>query len=199
MTAYVFQQIAQRGRAEGIDNSVRQRDARTWFRQAAQDVTSVNRNRMMNDKENIVSSLDEKNIGQMFMFFYDPKHKDTLPYYDTFPLIFLIGFKDKGFMGINLHYLPPFLRAKLMDSLYETLNNNRYDESTKLRVSYQILASASKFRYFKPCVKHYLAEHVQSNYLNIEPTNWDSALMLPIEQFKKASAERVWRESRATI
>ncbi len=199
MTAYVFQQIAQRGRAEGIDASVRQRDARTWFRQAAQDVTTVNRNRMMNDKENVTSSLDEKNIGQMFMFFYDPKHKDTLPYYDTFPLIFLIGFKEKGFMGINLHYLPPFLRAKLMDSLYETLNNNRYDDTTKLRVSYQILASASRFKYFKPCVKHYLAEHVQSNYLNIEPTNWDSALMLPTEQFKKASAERVWRESRATV
>ena len=199
MTAYVFQQIAQRGRAEGIDNSVRQRDSRTWFRQAAQDVTTVNRNRMMNDKENITSSLDEKNIGQMFMFFYDPKHKDTLPYYDTFPLIFLIGFKEKGFMGINLHYLPPFLRAKLMDSLYETLNNNRYDDSTKLRVSYQILASASRFKYFKPCVKHYLAEHVQSNYLNIEPTNWDSALMLPTEQFKKASSERVWRESRAMV
>lgn len=199
MTAYVFQQIAQRGRAEGIDASVRQRDARTWFRQAAQDVTSVNRNRMLNDKENISSSLDEKNIGQMFMFFYDPKHKDTLPYYDTFPLIFLIGFKDNGFMGINLHYLPPFLRAKLMDSLYETLNNNRYDDTTKLRVSYQILASASRFKYFKPCVKHYLAEHVQSNYLNIEPTNWDSALMLPTEQFKKASSERVWRESRAMV
>ena len=199
MTAYVFQQIAQRGRAEGIDASVRQRDARTWFRQAAQDVTSVNRSRMMNDKENVTSSLDEKNIGQMFMFFYDPKHKDTLPYYDTFPLIFLIGFREKGFMGINLHYLPPFLRAKLMDSLYETLNNNRYDDTTKLRVSYQILASASRFKYFKPCVKHYLAEHVQSNYLNIEPTNWDSALMLPTEQFKKASAERVWRESRATV
>lgn len=199
MTAYVFQQIAQRGRAEGIDASVRQRDSRTWFRQAAQDVTSVNRNRMMNDKKNISSSLDEKNIGQMFMFFYDPKHKDTLPYYDTFPLIFLIGFKDNGFMGINLHYLPPFLRAKLMDTLYQTINNQRYDDTTKLRVSYKILASASRFKYFKPCVKHYLVEHVQSNYLNIEPTNWDSALMLPTEQFKKASAERVWRESKAMI
>lgn len=197
MTAYVFQQIAQRGKAEGIDSSVRQRDARTWFRQAAQDVTSVNRNRLMNDKQNVVSSLDQNNIGQMFMFFYDPKHKDTLPYYDTFPLIFLIGFKEKGFMGINLHYLPPFLRAKLMDALYETINNKRYDDTTKLRVSYQILASASKFRYFKPCVKHYLLEHVTGNYLNIEPTNWDSALMLPTEQFKKASAELVWRESRA--
>jgi hypothetical protein len=199
MTAYIFQQIASKGAAQGIDASVRQRDARTWFRQAAQDVRSVNRNRMLNDKKNVVSQLEEKNIGQMFMYFYDPKLKETLPYYDTFPLIFLIGFKENGFMGINLHYLPPVLRAKLMDSLYETINNNKYDETTKLKINYQILASASRFRYFKPCVKHYLADHVRSDYLNIEPTNWDSALMLPTEQFKKATSEKVWRESRAMV
>lgn len=199
MTAYVFQQIASKGRAEGIDSSMRQRDARTWFRQAAQDIRSVNRSRMLNDKDNVVSQLEEKNIGQMFTYFYDPKTKETLPYYDTFPLIFLIGFKEKGFMGINLHYLPPVLRAKLMDSLYETINNQKYNETTKLRINYQILAAASRFRYFKPCVKHYLADHVRSDYLNIEPTNWDSALMLPTEQFKKATSEKIWRESRAMV
>ena len=199
MTAYIFQQLASKGRADGIDASVRQRDSRTWFRQAAQDVRSVNRNRLMNDKQNVTSSLDEKNIGQMFMFFYDPKHKETLPYYDTFPLIFLIGFKENGFMGINLHYLPPVLRARLMDALYQTINNQRYNDTTKLRISYEILSGASRFRYFKPCVKHYLWDHVRGNYLNIEPTNWDSALMLPTEQFKKATSERVWRESRAMV
>lgn len=199
MTAYIFQQLANKGRAEGIDSSIRQRDSRTWFRQAADEIKSVNRNRLMNDKENIVRQLEEKNIGQMFMFFYDPKLKETLPYYDTFPLIFLIGFKENGFMGINLHYLPPVLRARLMDALYQTINNQRYNDTTKLRISYEILSGASRFRYFKPCVKHYLWEHVRGNYLNIEPTNWDSALMLPTEQFKKATSERVWRESRAMV
>jgi hypothetical protein len=48
-------------------------------------------------------------------------------------------------------------------------------------------------------VKHYLLEHVRSDYLNIEPTNWDSALMLPTEQFKKATSEKVWRDSRAIV
>lgn len=199
MTAYIFQQIATKGRAEGIDSSVRQRDARTWYRDAAQEVQSVNRNRMMTDKQNLKTQIEENNIGQMFMFFYDPKTKETLPFYDTFPLIFLIGFKENGFMGINLHYLPPVLRARLMDALYQTINNQKYNNTTKLRISYQILASASRFRYFKPCVKHYLWDHVRSSYLNIEPTNWDSALMLPTEQFKKATSEKVWRESRAMI
>lgn len=198
MTAYIFQQLASKGKAEGIDSSDVS-DAREWYRQAAQDVRSVNRNRLMNDKKNIKTELDQKSIGKMFMFFYDPKLKETLPYYDTFPLIFLIGFREEGFMGINLHYLPPVLRARLMDALYQTINNSKYNDTTKLRVSYEILASASKFKYFKPCIKHYLWDHVRGNYLNIEPTNWDSALMLPTEQFKKASKDKVWRESRGMI
>jgi hypothetical protein len=44
-----------------------------------------------------------------------------------------------------------------------------------------------------------LNDHVQSNFLNIEPKNWDAALMLPTEKFRKASADKVWRESREMI
>ena len=198
MTAYIFQQLSQRGKANGIDQSD-VADSREWFRDAAQQVRSVNRRRMMSDKQNIKTVLDNRCIGKMYTFFYDPKYKDVLPYYDMFPLIFLVDFKENGFLGINLHYLPPVLRAKLMDSLYQTINNTKYDDTTKLRISYQILASASKYRWFKPCLKHYLWDHVQGNYLNIEPTNWDSALMLPTEQFRKATRDKVWRESREMI
>ena len=48
-------------------------------------------------------------IGRLNMFFYDPKLKKTLPYYDTFPLVLplrniMIGFWYK------FHYLPIPLR-----------------------------------------------------------------------------------------
>ena len=198
MSSYIFQQLSKRGRAEGIDSS-NIKDAREWFRRAAQDIRTVSRNRMMNDKKNTKQTLDNKSIGKMYTFFYDPKHKETLPYYDAFPLIFLVGFKDNGFLGINLHYLPPVLRAKLMDALYQTINNTKYNETTKLKINYELLSNASKYRYFKPCLKHYLWDHVQSHYLNIEPINWDSALMLPTEQFKKANKDTIWRESREKI
>lgn len=199
MTAYIFQQLAKKGKAEGIDESIRQKDTRTWFREQASKVKSVNKNRMMNDTENVKNILNMDSIGKMYMFFYDPKHKATLPYYDTFPLIFPLNFYDDGFLGINLHYLPPILRAKLMDALYNTVNNKKYDDSTKLKISYDILNSASKYRYFKPCVKRYLWDHVRSKYLNIEVRYWDAALMLPTERFQKKKKDYVFAQSEGML
>lgn len=138
MTAYIFTQIANQGKLASID-MIRQRDSRNWYRNAAEKVTSVNRQRMMTDKENIKDKIMANDIGRMYMFFYDPKHKQKLPYYDTFPLVFPIEFKSDGFLGINMHYLPHMLRAKLMDAIYQTINNNRYDDTTKLNISYSIL------------------------------------------------------------
>ena len=199
MTAYIFQQIAQKGKFEGIDSSIRQRDARTWFRNAAQEVSSVNTRRLMNDKKNLTNRITEESIGSMYMFSYNPKHKETLPHYDVFPLIFPIGIMNDGFLGINLHYLPPVLRAILMNRLYETLNNKKYDSTTKLKLSYELLNGYAKFNYFKPCVKHYLLDYVSGSFLYVEPTNWDIALMLPTERFRKQSKELVWKSVRENL
>lgn len=200
MTSYIFQQIAKRGKAEGIDALTRQRDARTWFRETAAAVKRVDRAKMINDPSNQVDKIDEQSIGKMFAFFYDPKLKKVLPYYDTFPLAIVIGPKgSNGFLAMNMHYLPPVLRAKLMDNLYDTINNRRFDDTTKLNINYRMLASASRYRYFKPCVKHYLFEHVQTKFLQIEPKYWDTALMLPTEKFQKADIDTVWNQSRSSV
>ena len=201
MASYIFQRIAKFGKAEGIDQSVRQKDARTWFRDQARSVKSVNRNKMMQDPDtdNLEDSIDGKSIGSMYSFFYDPKNKKTLPYYDTFPLVFVIGPKPGGFLGINLHYLPPVLRAKLMDQLYAITNNKKFDGTTKLVVSYELLSKAARFRYFEPCVKHYLFDHVKSKFLKIEPKFWDTALMLPTEKFVGADIDTVWNKSRSQV
>lgn len=111
----------------------------------------------------------------------------------------MVGPAVGGFYGINLHYLPPQLRAKLMDSLYEIKNNSRYDESTKLRISYEILNSSSKFKFFKPTFKHYLTSNVRSKFIEINATEWDVALFLPTERFMKAKKTRVWADSRKRI
>lgn len=195
MTSYIFQQLANKGKAEGIDETILQKDTRTWFREAAKQVKTVNKVRMMNDKDNVKGRINRQDIGRMFMFFYDPKHAKTLPYYDIFPLIFAVDFTPTGFYGINLHYLPQMLRAKLMDAIYQTINNKKYDETTKLNITYKLLSTASKYKYFKPCFKQYLWDHVRSQFLNIEPRMWDAALMLPTERFQKAGKARVWRES----
>lgn len=190
-----FQIIAKEGKLLGITPNVTA-DAREWYRNEAMKVSRVNNQIMMSKyPQQMVPKFDGQSIGQMYMFNYDPKWKEELPYYDTFPLIFPIDMKDDGFLGINLHYLPPLLRAKLMDALYETSTDERYDKSTKLKISYGILVSASKFKYFKPCIKRYLWSHCKSGFFNIDTEKWDIALMLPTARFQKATAQEVWAES----
>lgn len=139
-------------------------------------------------------TLGQNMIGKMIQFYYDPKHKKTLPYYDTFPLVFPISIEKDRFLGINLHYLPPFSRAILMGHLYSLLVDED-DDDKRLALSYQVLKSASKYRLFKPCIKEYIFSHCRSKFLFIDPKEWDAALSLPTARFEKANEAKVWKDS----
>ena len=195
--AGVFDEILTSGVRSGQVPS-RTQKAREWYRERAQQYgregPRINEKRFVNSDAGRLKVAPRP--GNMYMYLYDPKTKDTLPYYDRFPLIFPWKVESDRFWGINLHYLPLPLRAKLMDSLYDVTNNNRYDESTKLKFNYQILSSASKFRYFKPCVKQYLFNQMQSKFVYVYPSEWDIALFMPLERFAKASKTQVWTQTR---
>ena len=109
----------------------RSKESMHWFRRKAHSIRRVNRRDLI--KEDPIEIRDRVRPGNMFMFFYDPKHKDTLPYYDKFPLIIMVEKAPGGFYGLNLHYLPPILRAKFLDSLMDVTNNKKYDETTDLK------------------------------------------------------------------
>ena len=172
--------------------------AQMWLREQAQSVSSVNNPKQLLTKQTdrMVTSIT---VGRMYLFMYDPKMKEELPYYDRFPLIFPFRRVKGGFYGINMHYLPHMMRAKLMDSLHTLSNNKNYDDSTKLRLSYQLLHKASKFRYFEPCVKHYLNTQVRTRFLWVPADQWETALFLPLERFVGATKQQVWRDSRRMV
>ncbi len=172
-------------------------ELRDFFRDKALQAVSknVNPRKIINTKKAKNNWQDRPMPGKMMCFFYDAKHKATLPYWDKFPVVFPIEFYGDGFLGINLHYLPPIYRARLMDKLYDLLNNQRYDEKTKLKISYEILKGASKFRYFRPCVKRYLYSHVQSSFVMIDVREWDYFMMLPLARFQKQKNRQVWDDS----
>jgi hypothetical protein len=137
--------------------------------------------------------------GKMYMFTYDAKHKETLPYWDRFPLVLPFRKTQDGFYGINLHYLPYQLRAKLLDKLMIFANNQKMDATTKLKYSWEMVDGAAKFAPIKPCVKQYLNAHIQSPFLQIESNDWATALMLPVERFVGAQKQQVWRDSISKI
>jgi len=131
-------------------------------------------------------------MGAMMMFTYDPKHKKTLPFYDRFPLCIPVQKAKGGFHGLNLHYLQPSIRAQFLDALYDTRTNDKFDLSTKMQLEYQLLKGSSRLRYFKPCFKHYLTKHIQGQFLLVEPQDWEIAIFLPTESFRKLGKTTVW-------
>ena len=191
--------IFQKLELEAFRNGVTPRTKRSiaWFRKKADEMTGINRRALM--REDPIKQVGEFKPGSMYMYFYDPKHKETLPYYDTFPLVVLVGPAEGGFHGLNLHYLPPVLRAKLLDALMANLNNKKFDESTRIAANYDLLKSSGTLRHFKPCFKHYLSNHVKSKFAYIPPPEWEIATFLPTAQFKKASENKVYRDSRRMI
>ena len=197
----VFKELIYNGVNQG-NIPARTRLARDWYRDAASQVLDGKRSLK---PASIEREFEEKRKvsrvepGTMYMFRYDPKHKKTLPYYDVFPVVFPIKMEQDGFVGINFHYLPPTFRANLMDALYSITTDKRYDENTKVLATYNILQKASKFRYFKPTVKRYLSKFVRSPFMQITAAEWDIAIFLPVENFKKASKEDVWAESRKMV
>ena len=174
----------------------RTKESIKWFRNKAQQ---LNPNRSSLLKDEALKLTSRPRVGDMYMYFYDPKTKDTLPYYDRFPLTILVDRAPKGFYGLNLHYLPLNVRAKLLDSLLDTINNNKYDESTRFRLSYDMLKRASKMNAFKPCFKRYLTSHVRSRLAKVNAPEWEIATFLPTADFEKASLGTVYRDSKRKI
>lgn len=170
------------------------REAVDWFISKIKNAASgVSKTSILSNRKRVA---DTTAMGKMYFFAYDPKHKKTLPYYDTFPLVFIIEEYDDGFLGLNLHYLNFRDRAILLNRLSAFKNNSRYDETTRLKVSYDMIAAASKLNMAKPCIKRYLFGHIRSRFIEIPADEWDMAIFMPVDNFVGATNKKVHKESR---
>jgi len=171
-----------------------------WYRQKVED-SKLDIEKYDLRREKYRSKLLPE-IGKMYMFRYQPKYSKTLPYYDKFPLVMPIQptiEPSNCFIGLNFHYLPLTLRAKLFDALHGLINNQEYDSSTRLLITYNILKRYSKYSLFKPTIKKYLYNHMQTKFIYIKPIEWQIALFLPTERFVKKSKQDVWDIVRSNL
>lgn len=164
------------------------KESSEWFKK---ELTEAEKQRKSDPNRIFTKAATVPQIGQMYLYVYDPKYKDVLPFYDAHPLVFPIEFSKEGFLGINLHYLPPVARARLMDSLKSIANNNKYNQSTKLNISYEVLRSyATRFKGFESCIKRYLFAHVRTAFHMVSADQWDKAVMLPLQSWKVNSNKK---------
>jgi hypothetical protein len=165
-------------RASGVNP--RTASARSWLQSKISTLKiPTNRSSILGDNRRISAQAF---IGKMYFFKYDPKFKETLPVWDKFPLVIPMDIYSDGFLALNLHYLDPYTRLMLLDRLHDFINNDKYDDTTVFRLSYQLLAKSRRYSMIEPCVKRYLSNHIMSPLIYIEPNSWETALFLPTEK-----------------
>jgi len=192
--AYLIDRIQASLQKEGFTS--RSKDSREWLRTKVKSLRPT-RASLMND----LTRLRERSIvGRMYFFVYDPKTKDRMKYYDKFPLVLPIERYVDGFLGLNLHYIHPKQRLILLDKLSSYATNDKFDKTTKLRLTYQTLKAASKIFEQNACIKRYLFTQIQSRFLEIGADEWDIATLLPVESFtsekKPISKSQVFQDSK---
>jgi hypothetical protein len=137
-------------------------------------------------------------VGSMVTYVYDAKFKKTLPYFDKFPLIILLGNISKGtWLGLNLHYIPPKQREIFLERILKYTNTRVIGNNTIFKIDW---GKVKGLPYSEHMIKRYLLGHVRSNISAIPPNEWINAVNLPTQQFvvnnKRYSSRKVWKDSR---
>lgn len=165
----------------------------SWYRAAVKSEASrykKNFNKyILDEKKDRVGAAKEQDsnelrrytvAGHLYMFEYKAKMR-WLPYYDRFPLVYVIKAAGRNeFWGANLHYLSPKKRIIATKKLMQ----GRIDIPKK-------------------CFHKYLSAHVEGLYLDLALKEWDTAILLPTEDYVKdlngtvfpIDKEIVWEET----
>ena len=151
----------------------------TWYQKEVKKMTTPGARALINQGK---ATLRPK-FGIMNLFAYDPKHKNTLPYYDRFPLILPLQAAKGGFYGLNFHYLPMAQRVLFLRQLAKYASDKNFDRNTR----YNLTGGIENNRFFRLCIKHYLFSQVRSSFLNIPPNEMAIGIFLPVARFKGGS------------
>ena len=164
----------------------------SWYRAAVKSEASSYRKNfdkyILNEKSDDIGAVEDQDAnelrrytvqGHLYMFEYKASMK-YLPYYDRFPLVYVIKSEKDQFWGANLHYLRPKKRILATSKLMQ-----------------------GRIDFPKSCFHKYIQQHVQGLMLELAATEWDTAILLPTEDFVKDTnrlqipiqAEDVWDDT----
>ncbi|QHJ78973.1 MAG: hypothetical protein [Caudoviricetes sp.] len=180
---------------------------RSQLRVRASDSAAANNKKSVAWFNNVIKSsirghtVKRPQPGSIYAYVYDAKHKDTLPYWDKFPLIIYLGdYTAKNgnrlLLGLNLHYIPPKARQEFLEALLPHANTDSLSNKTRLKINWSQVRS---MKGADQMIKAYLPGHIKGAITEIKPADWANVLYMPLQQFmskgKRFSSRTVWRKS----
>jgi hypothetical protein len=130
------------------------------------------------------------------MFKYQPIGAADLPYFDQAPLVFPFNKTAQNFTGLNMHYLNPRDRFALFTALLKIKGSTTITDSRKLVLTWEMIKGVSTLAPAQACIKQYRIDAMRSQFIEIPPSDWATAMILPSDAFQKATNTAVWRDSK---
>ena len=161
----IFEKVEEKSEGEG--KSLR------WYRSTLKTLsTSIQTEpSRMNEQEKFdsISALvnQDQNVNRRRVFpghlcFFEYKAEtESLPYYDKYPLVYILKVEGAAFYGANLHYLDPRNKRKIV---IEKLQDGKIDIP-------------------KVIIHKYLYKRCKSLFLDLAKQEWIKASALPVEDF----------------
>ena len=136
-------------------------------------------------KLNIIEGERVNRILSGNMYYFKYLAEPTNPYYDRFPLIFVVKKRGQLFEGINFHYMHLKYRTQLLDDIRPFFDEKDLSVDTRLRVKAfrQIILTSRKYRFARAVYHRYRQENIRSKIIKISPLSWDTAILEEAEKF----------------
>ena len=184
-----------KGRMSATEVNRRQRESIKYF-------SAKNKAKFVdNDRPNV--SLMTKGMrgvsdfipGTIMTFAYDAKHADTLPYWDRYPLTIFLDYQKNGnILQLNLHYLPPPERAKILGLLMKTVTAKKLRHDVRMKITYEMCQKIAMYQPLAFCLKSYIPSRITSKIVRVQPADWAAAIFFPSDRFQNASNRKVWAD-----
>ena len=170
------------------------KNAANWFKESIKGIVKTQKGKPSDYKEFFQDS--EKNVrrkllGQVLLFNYRPTSRIRV--YDKFPLVIVTGFSGSGFSGLNLHYIPPTDRLKMILMMDSLLYNRKEEDPQKMRIKILSLFNKKIFaKYYGTVFNKYTTANIFGKPRITTPEEWTNFAFLPV--FKGINPSRLYSE-----
>ena len=168
--------------------------AMDWLRDSIRGINKTQKGKpgdytdFLRDKER---NVKRKLIGQVLLFAYKPTSRVKV--YDRYPLVIVTGFSGSGFTGINLHYIPPSDRLKMVLLMSNMLYNQKENDPQKMRIRVLSLFNKKIFtKYYGTVFNNYSVANIMGKPKITTPEEWVNFAFLPV--FKGINPAKLYSE-----
>lgn len=180
-------------------SKIESKNAVQWFKDS---IRGLKKNQLgkQQDYLNIIKD-NKRNVrntlrGQVLLFQYRPKDKPK--FYDRFPIVIVLDFKGRNLLGLNLHYIPPLDRLRILLLMNTLIFNPKEQNLQKTRIRILSLLNKQIFaKYLGTAVNYYTVENIVGKPKITTPEEWTHFAFLPL--FKGINPAKLYAEIKQRV